>query len=94
VDRDLARGSILDTCRRLRVGREARLDRNLVRSAFPPGPDGRAVEIQLLELLTAANDGIFKCQTVPVGDCVVLRRVRKALVCQPSTAVAPPTVFR
>jgi hypothetical protein len=93
VDQDIARGSILDTCRRLRVGREARLDRNLVRSAFPPGPDGRAVEIQLIELLTAANDGIFKCQAIPVGDCLVLRRVRKALI-RPSVApVALPTWF-
>jgi hypothetical protein len=80
MDRDIARGSILDSCRTLRAGRETRLDRNVMRSAFPPGPDGRALEMQLLELLAAANDGVFECRAVPVGDCVVLRRVRKALV--------------
>jgi hypothetical protein len=80
LDRDIARNSILVTCRRLRSGKETRLDRNLLRSAFPPGPDARAFQTQVFDLLWAANDGIFACRSIPGGDCIVSRLVRKALV--------------
>src|ERR1043166_2414618 len=80
LDRNIARTAILSICHRLRAGHEARLDRNLLASSFPPGPDGRPFEIQLLALLHEANDGIFLCRTLPGGDCSVLRRVRKALL--------------
>ena len=88
MDRDIARGAILSICRRLRAGREARLDKNLLASSFPPGPDPRAFEVQLRELLHAANDGIFVCRMLPDGDCVVVRRVRKALLVERDLAAA------
>jgi hypothetical protein len=86
VDRDIARSAILSVCRRLRSGKEARLDKNLLASSFPPGPDDRAFAVQLDELLQATNDGIFASRQLPGGDCVVIRRVRKELV--PETVVS------
>jgi hypothetical protein len=88
LDRVTALGSILATCRRLRVGKAARLDRNVVRSAFPPGPDGRPLQVQLSELLIAARDGIFGCQLLPGGDHMVRREVRRELVPELQALVA------
>ena len=88
MDRSAALSSILAICRRLRVGKEARLDRNVVRSAFPPGPDARPLQVQLSELLIAARDGIFGCQPLPDGDHIVRREVRRELV--PDLETAPP----
>src|SRR4051812_22583463 len=84
VDRHIAHRAVLETCLRLRAGKEARLDRNVLRSAFPAGLDDRPVETQLFELLQAANDGIFTCRAIPGGDCVVRRCVRKALLPDPT----------
>ena|SRR5262245_59664644 len=80
LDSAIARGSILNVCRRLRVGREARVDRNVLRSAFPLGRDSRPFDVQLSELLTHAKDGIFGCWRLADGDHVVRREVRKELV--------------
>jgi len=86
VDRHIAHKAVLDTCLRLRAGKEARLDRNVLRSAFPAALDDRPVESQLFELLEAANDGIFTCCAIAGGDCVVRRRVRKALLPDPTVS--------
>jgi hypothetical protein len=77
VDRDIARDSILKTSRKLAVGGEARLDRNVVSSAFPPGIDERAVEMQIVDFLKGLGDGVFACRPIVAGvdgDFVVRRQ--------------------
>lgn len=91
LQRELALNTILRTCARLRGGRATRLDRNVLSSAFPPGPDSRPFVIQLSELLACTGDGIFSCGLVANGDCVVRKVVRKELVRTPASqsAVTP-----
>ena len=88
MDRDKARNSVVRTCLRLRGGRETRVDRNVLRSAFPRGLDDRSLEAQLLELLERSNDGIFSCRPLDGGDCMVRRVVRKELM-----PVAAPSIL-
>jgi hypothetical protein len=74
VDRQIARDAILNASRKLAVGAQARLDRNVVRSAFPPGIDDRTAELQVVHFLRDVSAGAFACRPMDDGDFVVSRR--------------------
>jgi hypothetical protein len=94
MDHATALRSILTTCLRLRPGSEARLDRNVLRHAFPLGLDPRPYAVQLAQRLVAANDGIFGCTELPGGDSAVRKIVRRELVQPPRTEAKDPLEAR
>ena len=90
MQQDVARDSIVKTCLKLAVNGEARLDKNVVHSAFRPWP-GRDSEEQLVTHLRGVSDGVFLCRRLANGDLLVTRsEVGKPSV-MPEPAAAPST---
>jgi hypothetical protein len=90
MDRDIAQKAIVRSCLKLETGGQARLDRNVLRSAFPVVLDDRPVETQLTDLLNRADpDGTFLCQPIAGGDVMVSRQSRDGRAVRPAAPTSP-----
>jgi hypothetical protein len=74
VERDAARQYVVETCLKLALDEEARLDRSVVRTGFPAAVGGRPSEDQILDNVPGSNYGAFLCRRdVATGDYIVSR---------------------